>query len=248
MRILVVNPNTSPSMTATIEAVGRRLSHPGFEVVTRRADFGPVGIDTQVDDVVAAFATLEVIARERTAFDAFVIACYDDPALEACREIASGPVLGIGETSMLVACALSGKFSVVCCSPEEIPTTEAVVARYGLASRCASVRSAGMSVTDDLTGAVAIEKMEAAARRAIVEDGARAVCLGCAGLAAVRSPLEKRLSVPVVDGVEAAIRMAGLLAAMRTPASARPVPGSATGKGFTPLEGARLPGIQSIYG
>ena len=80
-------------------------------------------------------------------FDGFVIACYSDhPTIYALREITHKPVLGIAEASMYLACMLGYKFSIVTTNEEWEPLLWDAVQHYGLAQRCASVRSARMPV------------------------------------------------------------------------------------------------------
>jgi allantoin racemase len=141
--------------------------------------------------------------------DAIVIACYSDhPTVYALREITDKPVLGIAEASMYVACMLGYKFSVVTTNDEWGPLLWDAVKHYGLAERCASVRTTGMAVLalesgEQDTYALILE----GAKKAIAEDGAEVICLGCAGMSGLDKRLEAALGVPVVDGVVAALKI-----------------------------------------
>jgi allantoin racemase len=55
----------------------------------------------------------------------------------------------------------------------------------------------------------------AEAARAIEEDHAEAIILGCAGLEPLLVPLVETLGVPVIEGVAAAVKMVEALVAMR---------------------------------
>ena len=46
------------------------------------------------------------------------------------------------------------------------------------------------------------------AARAIADDGADVICLGCAGMAGVTSAITAKLGVPAIDGVAAAVALA----------------------------------------
>lgn len=212
MRILVVNPNTTAPFTATILAEARAAASPGSRVDAATAPFGPVAVESQLDEAVAAVAALEAIAAAYDAYDGFVIACYGDPGLYAARELGPKPVAGIAEASMLLACALGARFSLLATLDRERSTLRELVRRYGLEERLASVRPTGRAVLAfgaEGPGAARDAEVRAlaeAGRAAVEADGAEVLCLACAGMAGVARRLQDLLGVPVVDGVAAAVR------------------------------------------
>ncbi|MBW2124069.1 MAG: aspartate/glutamate racemase family protein, partial [Deltaproteobacteria bacterium] len=113
MRILIVNPNTTSEMTASIGEAARRYARPDTEIVALNPDRGPVSIEGYFDEVVAAEATVELLAEHGGRFDAYVISCFGDPGLFAAREILDAPVIGIAEAAMLTACMLGYRFSIL---------------------------------------------------------------------------------------------------------------------------------------
>ena len=124
------------------------------------------------------------------------------------------PVVGIGEAAFHMATLISGTFSVVTTLSRSVPAIEHNLVRYGLASRCRSVRASEVPV-------LALEDPASDARRriseeiarAIADDRAEAIVLGCAGMAALAAALSDEHGVPVVDGVAAAVKLAeGLVA------------------------------------
>lgn len=208
MRILVINPNTSASFTERIKVVLSGYALPTTEVVVVNPESGPRSIESIYDELLSAPGTLETILANPD-FDAYVIACYSDhPTVYAAREILTQPVLGIAEASMLMACMLGHRFSVVTTNDSWGPLLRDAVQHYGLGERCASIRTTGAPV-------LALESAEAdtqklildGARKAIVEDGAEVICLGCAGMAGLDKQLEAELGVPVIDGVVAALKL-----------------------------------------
>jgi allantoin racemase len=209
VRILVVNPNTTDAMTRDIEASARRVAAGTTEICAISAPWGPRSIEGHFEETLAAAATVEAIAAHRRDVDAFVVACYGDPGLYAAREVVDVPVVGIAEASMLTACTLAHSFSVVTVIPRILPMLRDLVRRYGLESRCASVRSSGLSVLG--IGAAMADAGEAIlqeARLAIDVDGAEAIALGCAGMGPLDRWLRERLpGVPVIDGVAAAVKL-----------------------------------------
>jgi allantoin racemase len=209
MRILVINPNTTDSMTKAIATSAERYAAPGTDVDAISAPWGPRSIEGHMEETLAAAAVVQAVAENRDDYDAFVVACYGDPGLYAARELVDAPVVGIAEASMLMACTVSHRFSVVTVIPRIVPMLTDLVRRYGLDSRCASIRSSGLAVLeieDDLEAAGAAILAEA--QRAIHEDGAEAIALGCAGMGPLDAWLRERLpNVPVIDGVAAAVKM-----------------------------------------
>lgn len=210
MRILLINPNTSPSFTDKIGSIAARHAFPGTEVVAVSPAYGPRSIESIYDELLSATGTLEIALEHLDQFDAFVIACYSDhPAVYALREITDKPTVGIAEASMLYACILGHRFSVVTTNKEWEPLLRDAVSHYGLAERCASVRSTGMAVLDlEAADSATIDaQIIGAARLAVEQDGADVICLGCAGMAGLDAKVTEALRVPVVDGVVAALKL-----------------------------------------
>lgn len=211
MRILIINPNSDPGMTRTIEEAGRAFAGGTFEVVCLATPGAPRFIDTYEDQALAAPGMARLLRENHEAFDAFIVACHCDPNLDLMKEIGRKPVVGIGEASMKMATMLGHRFSVLSTAARSIPNKEALIERYGLRGQMASVRAPeeeGLGGTEgDLE-----EKFFWTAKAAIDEDGAEVIVLGCAGLAGLDKRLEKRLGVPVLDGVVCALIMASGMA------------------------------------
>jgi allantoin racemase len=210
MRILFINPNTSPGFTGKVRAIAGRHAAPGTEILAANPAAGPRSIESIYDELLSAAGTLEVALNHLDRCDALVIACYSDhPAVYALREITDKPVIGIAEASMLYACLLGHRFSVVTTNREWEPLLGDAVRHYGLAERCASVRSTGMAVLEleTLDSRTTESKIIDAARLAVEQDGADVICLGCAGMAGLDDVVGQALHVPVIDGVVAALKL-----------------------------------------
>lgn len=212
MRICVVNPNTTVSMTEKIDACARAVASPGTEIVTSNPKRGPVSVEGHYDEATATPGLLEEIQRgERAGADAFVVACFDDPAIGACRELATGPVLGICEAAMHAATMIASSFSVVTTLPRAVPIVEELAVRYGMERRCRRVRAADLPVLSLEEDPKARHQVLAEVRRAVTEDRCEAVILGCAGMADLTEWLSRESGVPVIDGVVVAVGMAEAL-------------------------------------
>lgn len=215
MKTLIVNPNVSASVTELISQEARRVASPDtqFEFVT--ASFGVDCIETRAELAVAAHATLAAIAAAAGPFDAAVIAAFGDPGLGAARELLDVPVVGIAEASMLTACMLGRRFSIISISTGLIPLIQDTVSSYGLASRLASVRTLSRPLDDVAT--LRDENREALLEislAAVKEDGADVIIFGGGPLAGLGRQIADRIPIPSIDGTSAAIRQAEALHAL----------------------------------
>ncbi|MBZ9861842.1 aspartate/glutamate racemase family protein [Mesorhizobium sp. CA12] len=208
MRILVINPNTTASMTAKIGEAAQSVASAGTEIMAVNPADGPPSIEGYFDEV---FAVPGIIAEmgKAPAADAYVIACFDDTGLDAARCASGAPVIGIGEAAFHMASLIAGKFSVVTTLARSVPAIEHNLAKYGLASRCAKVRSSEVAVLElERPGSNARHKISQEIARAIGEDRAEAIVLGCAGMADLANSLSEEHGVPVLDGVVCAVTLA----------------------------------------
>ncbi|ESX01567.1 Asp/Glu/hydantoin racemase [Mesorhizobium sp. LSJC268A00] len=222
MQILVVNPNTTASMTETIAAAARAVAGAGTEVIAVTSSMGPASIEGYYDEALAVPGLLmEIAAGERAGAQAAIIACFDDTGLDAARAMASIPVIGICEAALGVASYIAQRFTVVTTTERSRVPVEGLVHRYGMAGR-ARVRAADipvLSLEDAASGAV--EKLRAEIARAIAEDRAEAIVLGCAGMADLAHRLQQEFDLPVIDGVGAALKQAEALIALGLSTSKR---------------------------
>lgn len=208
MKILVVNPNTTASMTAKIDVCARNAASPGTEIIARNPPSGPISIEGHYDEAISTPGLLDEIRRgEAEGMDGFVVACFDDPAIGACRELATGPVLGICEAAMRTASMISTSFSVVTTLPRSIPIIEDLALRYGLERRCRRVRAVDLPVLALEDDPEARNRVLSEVRAAVAKDRCEAVILGCAGMADLTDWLSLEAGVPVIDGVIAAVRL-----------------------------------------
>ncbi|PJI40656.1 MAG: Asp/Glu/hydantoin racemase [Rhizobium sp.] len=215
MRILVVNPNTTASMTATIADAARRIAGPATEIVAVTSSMGPASIEGYYDEAFAVPGLLLEIARgESAGADAAVIACFDDTGLDAARAMADIPVIGICEAALTATAFIAQRFTIVTTMERSRLPIEHLVQRYGMAGRC-SVRAADvpvLSLEDPQSNARDRLRNEIAA--ALRDDRAEAIVLGCAGMADLTLDLRREFGVPVVDGVAAAVKHAETLVAL----------------------------------
>jgi allantoin racemase len=210
MRILVVNPNTTASMTEKIGQAARAAAAEGTEIIAVNPPDGPVSIEGYYDEAFSVPGLLAEIAKgEASGVAAHIIACFDDSGLEAARSLASAPVIGIGEAAFHLASMLGHRFSVITTLSRSIAAIETNLLKYGLAARCARVRACDVPVLaldDPASNASAL--ISAEIERAKQEDSTEAIVLGCAGMADLAARLTEKHGLPVVDGVASAVKLA----------------------------------------
>jgi allantoin racemase len=210
MKIKVINPNTTMAMTKGIEHAAKSAARPGTEILAVSPKMGPVSIESYYDEYLSIPGVIEEVRKgESEGVDAFVIACYGDPGLHAAREVTDKPVVGIAEASVYLASFLAARFSVVTVLPRIKTMLEELVDSYGMQKRVLSIRTTPMGVLDfERDPEAGIELLRQEGRKAVEEDHAEAILLGCAGMAEFADSLEKELGVPVIDGVVAAVKFA----------------------------------------
>ena len=213
MKLVVINPNSTQSMTDKIIASARAAAGDHVEVIGRTAHGAPASIEGHFDEVMsAAHLMREVQQAEASAADAIVVACFDDPSIGACREIATGPVLGICEAACKAASMIATSFTVVTTLPRSVPIIEELVRKYGLDHQCRRVRSAEIPVLAlEEPGSNARQQIRDEILRAIDEDKCEAVVLGCAGMSDLTEWLSRETGIPVIDGVTVATKFAEAL-------------------------------------
>lgn len=205
MLIKVINPNTTVSMTATIGQCARAVASPGTLVEAVSPTMGPASIESHVDEALSVPGILEQIALgEADGVDGYVIACFGDPGMDAAREAASGPVVGIAEAAMHAASFLGRGFSVVTTLGRTTGRAWDLAAHYGFARQCRGIHACEIPVLELETDPDARKIITEACREAAREDGSDAIVLGCAGMADLCEHISSEIGLPVVDGVAAA--------------------------------------------
>ena len=216
MKIKVINPNTTQSMTEKIGAAARAVAAPGTTILAVSPSMGPVSIEGHYDEAVSVLGLLDEVRKgESEGYDGYVIACFGDPGLLAAREIARGPVVGIAEAAMHAASFVAVGFSIVTTLGRTVGIARHLVEAYGMTRHCRGIRATDLAVLDlerpDSSASVAILEE---CRRAVREDRADAIVLGCAGMADLAKRIGDALGVPVVDGVTAGVKLVEALVAL----------------------------------
>ena len=215
MRIIVVNVNTSQTMTDVIAEAATRHASAETEIIALTPYFGAEAVDCNFESYLSAVAVMDRIVTYTEPYDAVVLAGFGEHGRDGIQELIEQPVLEICEASAHVAMMIGHAYSVVTTLQRSVPAIEDRLRLAGLWERCASVRAGGMNTTDldkdpDRTLRAIVEE----ARKAVEIDRAEVICLGCAGMAGLEEAITGEIGVPVVDGVGAAVRLAEAVVGM----------------------------------
>lgn len=207
VRIKVINPNTTASMTAKIGLAAKAVANPNTEIIACNPAKGIASIEGHYDEAVSVSGILEEIRKgEAESIDGYVIACFGDPGLLAARELAKGPVLGIAEAAMHAASFVATGFSVVTTLQRTKVIAQHLVETYGMTRFCRKIRAIDLPVLSLEEDTKAKTLILNECRKALEEDECGAIVLGCGGMADLPDYLQQELQVPVIDGVRVAVK------------------------------------------
>ena len=208
-KILVINPNSSETVTQAIDAAMAPLRIDGGPSIkcTTLAE-GPPGIESQQDADRVIAPLLGLLRREERNYDAFVLACYSDPGLFSMREATRKPVLGIAECGLFTACTLGQKFGVIAILRKAIPRHLRYLAALGISGRLAAEMPLDLGVAQLSDGPRTFARLLEVGQALRDSHGADVLVLGCAGMTTYRQELQAALKIPVVDPTQAAVSMA----------------------------------------
>ncbi|MGY2049257.1 aspartate/glutamate racemase family protein [Methylobacterium sp. JK268] len=215
MRLLLINPNTTASVTDLAAEAVRRLA-PEVEVVAATGRFGGRYVATRATYAIAAHAALDALAEHGGSCDAVYLACFGDPGLLALKEVSPVPVVGMAEGALHLACTRGRRVGIVTGGVAWGPMLWDFAAALGLAERIAGIRTVaptGGEIARDPDAALA--RLAASCRACAEDDGADVVVLGGAALAGLAARIQPEVPVPVLCSVEAGARMALAAAGLR---------------------------------
>lgn len=216
MKILIINPNTSESMTEKIRAVAEAAKRDDCEVTVICPARGPVTLESSYDEAYAIAPTIDLVKQaNKEDYDGIILACFCDVGVEAAKEISSISVFGLEETTLSIALLLGAKFGILTEKRPRVAMKELHVRRHGLLERLASIRPLELSVAEldadpERTKAAGL----ALARRMVEEDGAEVIIMGCAAMAGYSGEIERELQVPVLDPLVVTLKVTEALVDM----------------------------------
>ena len=217
MKILLINPNLTQAVTERVLQAAQAAARPGTELVAVTGTFGPQVIGSRAENALAAHGVLDLVARHAPGCDAVVLAVSLDTALWACRELLDIPVVGMTEAGLHTAALLVPRFGLLTYGQRLVPVYRELVDGCGLLGRLAAIGA--VDVTPEQTFSEperVLAAVQAEAQR-LVDQGAEAVLLAGAAMAAMAPALQPALPVPLLDGVACAVGLAETLAHQRWP-------------------------------
>lgn len=205
-KVLVINPNTSDAMTDEIKNTAHKVFQAPWQCDIVHAPAGPESLESWTDYHIASVAIIPLL-DDYPDVDGIVLACFGDPGLYLLKELSDVPVVGIAEASMSVALLLGSRFGILAGMRRAVELMDSMVRTYGLEDRYAGTQSLDIRVLDfEKDRSHTLDILEAASNK-LREQGAEVLLLGCAGLTAFVDDLQQRVSMPVIDPVEAGCRM-----------------------------------------
>lgn len=214
MKIHLINPNTTANMTQKIGKAAEQVASSSTEIIATNPISGPVSIESHFDEAIGAVGVLEEIRRNPDA-DAYIVACFGDPGLLAAREMTESPVIGIAEAAFHMATLISTRFSIVTTLGRTGIIAEHLLQSYGFSHHCRKIRAAEIPVLDlEENIELALNKIVEECLLAKAEDDIGAIVLGCGGMADLTQEISRRVGLPVVEGVTAAVKLAESLVSL----------------------------------
>jgi allantoin racemase len=202
IRLLIVNPNTSVSVTRWLAEEAKRVAGGRAEIAAVNAPSGLSAIQTPDDLLQAAKVIVGTIEADAAA-DVAIIAAFGDPGLTEARARLSIPVVGLGEAGLRAAA--SRRFSIVTLGEAMRAALVERVRSLGLEDRLAEIRILPVSIPEMIANREAHLGALDDAIRACAGD---AVLLGGAPLAGLGVKMARETGLTVLDGVEASVTAA----------------------------------------
>jgi allantoin racemase len=215
MRILVINPVGTSRWDVADKTYLRKFARKDTQVDVASLERGPESIEDYRSIALVCPEMLKLAKKKARKYDAMLVNCFGDPCLEALRETVPIPVLGAGETSMLVATIIGQKFAVVSPTESTVRHVERNARRIGLNPTTYSIVPLNLPVLQ-------LEKNRKATIRSIAKlaeeclaEGAEVIVLGCTGLAYMSEEVRKHIRAPLLEPASTTLKIAEALADLR---------------------------------
>ena len=211
MKIMVINPNSSETVTGAIMESAGRAASPGTTLIAVTTKGGTRNIDSAFADYLSGAymirTCLDAVALHQP--DAVVLAGFGRVGLDALKEALTIPVVSIAEASMAMACLLGHRFTTLTMLQQFIPYQQDLVRVFGFEAKCASVRAININVEECvLDRGRTLGELTEQITRIVAEDHAEVVILACAGLCGYDADLSRLAGIPVLDPVAVGVKVA----------------------------------------
>ena len=217
MKIRIVVPIISDVFNEEVKKEVAQFKAPDTVIDVVNIPKGPASIESHYDEIVASVPIAEIVVQaEKDGCHGVFVDCFGDPAVDASRELVGIPVVGAFQPAALTAMMIARKWSVVTVLKNVVPMIGDLARRMGIESSLASVRDVDTPVLELHDKGVLESKLLGQIEKAVVEDGAEAVVLGCTGMLGLAQSLARKMAskgipVPVIDPTASAIGYLELL-------------------------------------
>lgn len=209
MKLLLINPNITEAMTASMLSEARRFASPGTEITAATAAFGTQYVENRVEAAIAGHAVLDALAANMAGHDAAIVSAFGDPGLAAAREFADIPVFGIEKSALLIAWTLGRRIAIICLTPRLARWYQECAEEHGLAGRLVCVRPLDVAIPDITQAKDQLrERLLEESSLAIERDAAEVIIFGGGPIAGLAREVTDQIPVPTLDGVSCAVRLA----------------------------------------
>lgn len=213
-RILYINPIGTDVFDRPMMQIFRQVKVPDAIVDVVSLPAGrPKHVEYHSYEAMSVVDTVRIVRQERDRYDAFVIGCFYDLGLREAREVSGRAIVTAPcQSAVQIASQLANTFSVLVGRRKWIPKMSENVRLYGYGHRMRSMRPLELGVHDfqaDLQ--LTHDRLLTEGRKAVEEDGAEALILGCTAEFGFNARLQDELGVPVIDATTAPLKMAEML-------------------------------------
>ena len=217
MRILWIDPIVEDKLyTGALRDAfeDSRRKDTNIDIVSLPASKHPRHLRYHAFEALVMADIVTTVYRFANEYDAFIIGCFYDLALREAREVSGKAVVTAPcQSSLSFASQLGNTFSVLVGASKAIPKMRENIRSYGHIHRLASMRPLNMQVLDFQAQAErTMDAMMREGKKAVEEDGAEVLVLGCSAEVGFHQILQQELGVPVIDSALAPFKHAELLA------------------------------------
>lgn len=209
VKLLIINPVGVDVWNELTLSYATQVLSPDAKVAVRNIPDAPPYIETEYEKELAApLVVREVLRASKEGFHGVIINCFDDPGLEASREVSDIPVFGIGETSLMVAMLLGYNVGIVSTGREWSTLYRRRASQLGIEKRVVYISGIEVPIlelrkdVDKVVGLLA-EEIEKAK-----DLGVDVIVLGCGGFIGLADKLSSVTGVPVVDPTLTTLKVA----------------------------------------
>jgi allantoin racemase len=217
MRLLLLNPNTTPAITAQVAASARACALPDTEIVEATGEFGAAVIGTRTENAIAAHAALQAALTQPQPYDALVLAVSLDTGLDALREALDVPVVGLTEAALITATMVSRHAALLTLGQRMLPMYGELIAHHGFSSRVPVVEALTLAPQDFLDRPLDSREVLREHCKRLANQGMEAIVLAGAVFAGHAAAIQSTVPVPLIDGAPAAVALAEMLVRLRLP-------------------------------